>query len=78
MGIKKEGDRFMETKKRVKCPKCDSVAKIGKGSITVFGVNKLKDIKMYRCKCGEEFLIGKQMDVALESVKKQLKTITTH
>jgi hypothetical protein len=61
-------------KEKMKCPKCGLESKIKTTSLNLFGVTKVNDVKIYSCKCGEEFAVGKMVDEALE--KSKLKTIT--
>jgi len=65
----------MESREKIKCPKCGKTPKIKDSSLKLFGIAKVEKIKMYSCECGEEFAIGKMVDDALVIAKHKLKTV---
>jgi hypothetical protein len=66
---------MMKGKEKVKCPKCGSDTKIKKIDLELFGATTVENIKMYSCKCGEEFAIGKMVDAALLTAKNKIKPV---
>ena len=63
----------MVFKTKIKCPICDSEAKLSKTSLQMFGgVLTLKDNPIYECsKCKEKFATGQIVDKTVEKARKE-------